>query len=147
MAHWLRIHLLVQEMQVWSLGSRRSPGGGNSNPLWYSCQENPMNRGAWWDTVHGVTKSRTQTERLTLSLYLVLHVVDQDSFLNIPSSWLLHISIWGFPLTPSGQSSVFSSVLSLSLSTPLVCASPYWHSLWFCTDLYFLLIFFWFVVC
>ena len=92
-------------------------------------------------------RNETQTERLTLSLYLVLHVVDQDSFLNIPSSWLLHISIWGFPLTPSGQSSVFSSVLSLSLSTPLVCASPYWHSLRFCTDLYFLLIFFWCGVC
>ena len=38
-------------------GSRRSPGGGNGNPLQYSCPENPMDRGAWWATVHGVTES------------------------------------------------------------------------------------------
>ena len=38
----------------------RSPGGGNGNPLQYSCLENPMDRGAWRATVHGITKSRTQ---------------------------------------------------------------------------------------
>ena len=41
-------------------GSGRSPGGGNGNPLQYSCLENPMDRGAWWATVHGVTQSQTQ---------------------------------------------------------------------------------------
>ena len=41
-------------------GSGRSPGEGNGNPLQYSCLENPMDRGAWWATVHGVAKSRTQ---------------------------------------------------------------------------------------
>ena len=40
-------------------GSRRSPGGGNDNPLQYSFLENPMNRGGWWDVVHRVAKSRT----------------------------------------------------------------------------------------
>ena len=38
-------------------GWGRSPGGGNGNPLQYSCLGNPMDRGAWWATVHGVTKS------------------------------------------------------------------------------------------
>ena len=38
----------------------RSPGGGNGNPLQYSCLGNPMDRGAWQATVHGVTKSQTQ---------------------------------------------------------------------------------------
>ena len=38
----------------------RSPGGGHGNPLQYSCLENPMDRGAWWATVHSVAKSRTQ---------------------------------------------------------------------------------------
>ena len=42
------------------LGSGRSPGGGHGNPLQYSCLENPMDRGAWQDTVHGVEKSRAQ---------------------------------------------------------------------------------------
>ena len=40
-------------------GSGRSPSGGNGKPLQYSCLENPMDRGDWWATVHGVTKSRT----------------------------------------------------------------------------------------
>ena len=38
-------------------GSGRSPGEGNGNPLRYSCLENSTDRGAWWATVHGVTKS------------------------------------------------------------------------------------------
>ena len=40
-------------------GSGRSRGGGNGNPLQYSCLENPMDRGAWWATVHRVAESRT----------------------------------------------------------------------------------------
>ena len=35
------------------------PGGGNGNPLWYSCLANPIDRGAWWAIVSVVTKSRT----------------------------------------------------------------------------------------
>ena len=41
-------------------GSGRSPGGGNGNPLQYSCLENSTNRGAWQAAVHGVTKSWAQ---------------------------------------------------------------------------------------
>ena len=40
-------------------GSGQSPGGGHGNPLWYSCLENPMDRGAWWAAVYRVTKSWT----------------------------------------------------------------------------------------
>ena len=39
-------------------GWGRSPGGGNGNRLQYSCLENPMNRGAWQATVHGVVESQ-----------------------------------------------------------------------------------------
>jgi len=39
--------------------SGRSPGEKNGNPLQYSCLENPMDRGAWWATVHGVAKNQT----------------------------------------------------------------------------------------
>ena len=38
-------------------GWGRSPGGGNGNPLQYSCLENSVDRGTWEATVHGVTKS------------------------------------------------------------------------------------------
>ena len=41
-------------------GLGRAPGEGNSNPLKYFCLENPMDRGAWRATVHGVTKSQTK---------------------------------------------------------------------------------------
>ena len=40
-------------------GLGRSPGGGQGNPFQYSCLENPRDRGAWWETVHRVTKSWT----------------------------------------------------------------------------------------
>ena len=43
-------------------------GEGNSNPLQYSCLENPMNRGAWWATVHRVTKSWTWLSNFTFTL-------------------------------------------------------------------------------
>ena len=47
------------------LGSGRSPGEGNSNPLQYSCLENLMDGGAWQAAVLGVTKSRTRLKRLS----------------------------------------------------------------------------------
>ena len=40
-------------------GLGRSPGGGCGNPLQYFCLENPMDRGDWWATVHGVAESDT----------------------------------------------------------------------------------------
>ena len=55
-----------QETQVQSLGLGRSPGEGNDSPLQYSCQRNPMHRGAWWVTVHGVPKSQTRLKRLSM---------------------------------------------------------------------------------
>ena len=53
-------------------GSRRSPGGGHSNPLQYSCLENPMNRGARWTTEHRVSKSWTGLKRLSTHAFLLL---------------------------------------------------------------------------
>ena len=44
-------------------GLGRSPGGGNGNPLQYSCQDNPMDREAWQATVFGVRKSRTRLSK------------------------------------------------------------------------------------
>ena len=44
--------------------SGRSPGGGNGNPLQYSCLENPIDRGAWETAVHGSRKESDTTERL-----------------------------------------------------------------------------------
>ena len=50
----------MQEIRVQSLGQKDPLGGGNGNPLQYSCLENPMEKGAWQATVQGVAKSQTQ---------------------------------------------------------------------------------------
>ena len=52
------------------LGSGKSPGGGHRKPLQYSCLENPMDRGVWQDTVHGVAKSRARLSDFTSYVYI-----------------------------------------------------------------------------
>ena len=62
-----------QEMWVQSSGSGRFPAEGHGNPLQYSCPGNPVDRGAWWVTVHGAAKSQTQ-----LSMHAcLLHALDR----------------------------------------------------------------------
>ena len=50
-------------------GSGRSPGGGHGNSLQYSCLENPMDRGAWWVTVHGVSESQARLKQLSTHIW------------------------------------------------------------------------------
>ena len=62
-AQWLRIHLTMYGVtgDVGLIpGSGRVTGGGNGNPLHYSCPENPMDRVAWQAIEHRITKSWTQ---------------------------------------------------------------------------------------
>ena len=52
-------------------GLGRAAGGGHGNPLQYSCLENSMDRGAWWDIVHGIEESDTiEPLRLSLSFHV-----------------------------------------------------------------------------
>ena len=53
-------------------GLRRSPGGGHGNPLQYSCLENPIDRGTWQATVHGVAKSWTRLKQFGLHAHYTL---------------------------------------------------------------------------
>ena len=56
-------------------GSGSFPGEGNDNSLQYPCLENPVNRGAWWAIVHGVTKNRTQLSTEThITSYIYMHI-------------------------------------------------------------------------
>ena len=72
-------------------GSGRSPGEGNGNPFQYSCLENPMDRGAWGATVHGVTKSRTR-----LSDFSSAHLCS-----GINALWYsLYTGLWLFASLP-----------------------------------------------
>ena len=77
-------------------GLGRSHAEGNGNPLQYCCLENPMDRGAWWATVHGVAQSRTQLKRLSTRawprMFLSCRVFHLDNshlfFKNLPlESW------------------------------------------------------------
>ena len=58
----------MQETQVQSLGSGRSPGEGNGNPLQYSCLRNPIVKGAW-AAVHGVAEGLTLLSNLTFTFH------------------------------------------------------------------------------
>ena len=68
-------------------GSGRSPGGGNGNPLWYSCLKSPMDRGAWWATGHGVAKSRTWPSDWA----------DLSCFPTSGWIWITQVLGWGTP--------------------------------------------------
>ena len=71
-------------------GLGRSLGGGNGNPLQYSCLENPMDRGAWWATVHGVAKELDVTARMHYVLYskalVFIHPICHGLHLLTPNS-------------------------------------------------------------
>ena len=69
-----------------SPGLRRSPGEGHSNPVPYSCLENPIGRGVWWVTVPRVAKSQTQLKQLsTHALWITLLIL---SWKNHPRNYL-----------------------------------------------------------
>ena len=70
-------------------GSGRSPGEGNRHPLQYSCLENPMHRGAWRATVHGIAKSWTWLKDYTLFFLCAPYPV---SLLLISKISMLHLS-------------------------------------------------------
>ena len=71
-------------------GSGRFPGEGNGNPLQYSCLENPMDGGAWWTIVYGITES-DMTERLHFFIQPGISVSDKwyciDS-VYLPENWI-----------------------------------------------------------
>ena len=66
----------------------RSPGEGNGNPLQYSCLKTSMDRGAWWATVHGVAKNRTQlsdshTHTHTLGRHELMKALETYSTIDV----------------------------------------------------------------
>ena len=79
-------------------GSGRSPGEGHGNPLQYFCLENPMNRGAWWATVHGEAKESDTTE-MTASTYSGVHakMAEMSNYNGPHRAWKVRI-IYHLPL-------------------------------------------------
>ena len=73
MAQWYRIHPYNAGVTGQTPRAGRSRGGGNGNTLQYFCLKNPMDRGAWRATVHGVTKSHT---RLSSCVYMYVYLIN-----------------------------------------------------------------------
>ena len=96
-------------------GSGRFPGEGNGNPLQYSCLENPMDRGAWWTTVHGVTRVG---HYWVISLHFILHLLtfSSCSFLTI------NILAQGIKQDPSCQMS--TKCVWIGLNTITITSLP-----------------------
>ena len=123
--------------------SGRSPGGGHSNPLQYSCRENPMDRGAWRAAVHMVTKSRTWLKQLSTHARIPLDislVVDAPSifslgetlFLSPQGSWsyeTLACPVFFFFPWPSSLSPLSLSKQGSTLSCQCVLSST--KQFWF----------------
>ena len=102
-------------------GSGRSIGGGNGNPLQYSCLQNSMDRGAWQDTVHGVTKEPDTTEQLNnilLGATMKVHTSSPWQVLLINHS-LLSSWAWIWPQDPS-QHCCPSAIIRPSELIPIV---------------------------
>ena len=71
-SHEIKRYLLLGRKAMTNLDSKF--GEGNGNPLQYSCLENPMDRGAWWATVHRVAKSQTRLKQLSMYAYLIIRL-------------------------------------------------------------------------
>ena len=71
----------------WIPGSRRSPGGGNGNPLQYFCLENPMDKGSWRATVIGVPRVGHNWSNLAHTHYFYLHPIQ---FMYVNFFFFLH---------------------------------------------------------
>ena len=87
--------------------SERSPGGGNDNPLQYSCLNNPMDRGAWWSIVHGVTKSWTWMSDWAWmhAFWEVWGNISLWFWSEFPWSWIM-LSIFSCTFWPFGKMSI-----------------------------------------
>ena len=100
--------LSLQRWVVWPYeglipGLGRSPGGGHGNPLYYSCLENSMDRGASWATLHGVTESQTanaHTNTLWCSGWIGLQLAYSTASLDLRFNLTLNRSHFILFLVP-----------------------------------------------
>ena len=79
---------------MYSFGSAHLfSGEGNDTPLQYSCLENPMDRGAWWAAVHGVTKSWTRLSNFTFTF----------RFYALENEMVTHSSVLAWSIAGTGE--------------------------------------------
>ena len=114
-------------MQVRSLNQEgKSPGEVHGIPIQYSCLENPMDRGAWWATVHGVAKSQTRLKQHSTE-YILIPLFAQRWAQNVFPFWNHH---WLSPHTIPWPS-VSSGMLWTSFSWHLYISTNKHKTEWF----------------
>ena len=89
----------IRDMGV-SPGLRRSPGEGHSNPLPYSCLENPKGRGVWWVTVPRVAKNQTQQKQLSSHALCFFFVVVLLQFYFIFKLYIIVLVLANIKMNP-----------------------------------------------
>ena len=87
--HRVKNTYAMQETQETQVQFPRSPGEGYGNPLQISCLENPMDRGAWWPTVHWVAKSQTWLSDKHTHTHIALRAVS-----GVSCGWCMHTTLW-----------------------------------------------------
>ena len=111
-------------------GSGGSPGGGNGNPLRYPCLEIPMDGGAWWATIYGVTESNTTeaneqaSTRLSIIYLSIIHLLVYRLSLSM-SICVSHLSVSAI-YPPSAYLHLHPKSLQscLTLCDPMDCSPP-----------------------
>ena len=111
-------------------GSGRSPGEGSGNLLQYSCLANPMDGGAWWATVHWVTKSQTWLSDFTSLCYSVLWIYHMFfrwtlDCLRFSLFWIVSLQAFMYR---SFCKSLFLIIFGMYLVELLGCMSTYGNS-------------------
>ena len=117
-AQWWRTHLPMQEMQVRSLGQEDSPGGGNGNPLRYSCLGNPIDRAAWRATF---TVSQSQTRLSDRACSFNTNTSAGVSYHQVSHDWM----------NSSKKYIKSKHIFLFEYSIKLVCKHPYFSTLFF----------------
>ena len=106
--------------------SETCPGIKNDNPLQYSCQHNPMDRGAWQATVHGVTKNQTETQlsnwACTHTYLLLDHTVHRGTMMHVLLSWCMSLPPEGGQSSLSGPVHLFCTYFHAGPQRPLLSA-------------------------
>ena len=118
------IYLFLCEFQQFYCHVPRGSGEGDGAPLQCSCLENPMDRGAWWAAVHGVTKSRTWLSDFTFTFHF--HALEKEM--------ATHSSViaWRIPGMgePGGLPSVGSHRVGYNWSNLAAAAAAGFSSTW-----------------
>ena len=121
-------------------GLGRSPGEGHSNTLQYSCLESPVDRGAWWATVHGVTKSEalahTHTRNRSNSPFILLAFSCSSwaETVSVPTSAVLFLPfIFNFKIV--SQSFVCKNYLFILAALGLHCCTQAFSDYGGCSSL------------